>query len=1183
MTTGLGSRSPRPFLRRLAVLAAGLVLLAGAGLGLLLVRWWGERGAPPSGRLYVHGDFEGDEPLVVMTRQTSEGLAEQGLEQRDCFDVLVPSTGTSDRLCRGRGVRLWVGDALLDFTLGSRGTPRLSTAGVRLRPGDWLGSLADTRAANAPRHPIRAYGMPSRAARLALCDDGPCLHVDDTLGRLALVRTGSPVQVLAGTSPVLQDGDVLWLGLVPFAVTIAGDGIDRSVVLERSSARGGDRRWLGRLWHAEVPDADPDGSVPDRFEIRPMRVRYTPYNLSRQRTGFEGEDVLQRLVDGGWLCLDDIDTVPSGGPRGGNTVVPQIVWRPFEAPGCDLRPATGTQLAAAKAGMGVPASVWTPATVARTEDYRRARFGNLSYLSSVLVHQANEALAEGRYLEDATILAFAFDWRLRHGRDRFGQRSEQPQPYRLWGVRFGAVRQIRRQGEAVAGRLPAVLPRESTARHLMQVLDRRDELLTTFYLAGASDTGGKMGAVCLGSHQEPEVEPEEDNTESNTDAVGPVDIGPLAGLRPASGRHHPLGSIAFTDDPLTADWSPSAETACDGCRLLLKENDGLLEATIDGDCDGIANPSQTSLDDGDVVNLGTFRLRHARRGERPWLAATDPGTGRRLFADELHLGGGLRPIVGDATGLSGVEAALREYVADAGAIDGPAAESFELTIDGDLQLTATAIVEALARPEIEGHDPAPESVSVTVAILDARGGDLLAAVNFASANKAGGRLERRPPTSWELGSGQADVLQNPALRRRGAIGSTMKITGAYTLVNSGSLVPGPEIELRRRGTSFVETDGEKGAVYLDRGDVYPDRRRERPNRRRCSTGPHILPAGDAGYTTGTFVKRFAASCNNFFVMTGLRHIGSEPLRLTTPHGGRPIAGELQIDDRARGQVMLRLADPGEDPLVERLRDGLAVDFGDDDPSVGSTVPRSLYGVLMRLGFQPRPDLDVDDGEVPADLQFAHGGRQVRVPLVHDWFAPSSGDAGPRTPALRRGRDFSYLGVPSPARLDESTLRYPPPWAAGEPVTEIYDGRPRQVRRLPEGRADVQWSMLMIGQSGIEASALGLATLYAPAARVDGRAVSPCLFRDNCGDHRAGARVLDTGPLGGVRGDDTAQGAVLNEALASVLSPTGGSGRPGTGSARFGSVTGSVVFGFCTCSCAGAGVGVGADAGSSRSI
>ena len=191
-----------------------------------------------------------------------------------------------------------------------------------------------------------------------------CLEVHDRLRRLAVVRGGSgEVETLDGSRVVaLNHDDVVWLGLVPFRVGLEYDADGTPVVsLERARRplRGGDRRWLGRLWHSESPDLGGGAPAPARFEVHPMRRRYTPRNLSRQRTSFEGEDVVQRLVDGGWLCLD-------GG---------RVVWRPLERPGCGE---TGGENVA-------PPHPFED--VQQAEDYRRARRGDLSYLAGSLVRR----------------------------------------------------------------------------------------------------------------------------------------------------------------------------------------------------------------------------------------------------------------------------------------------------------------------------------------------------------------------------------------------------------------------------------------------------------------------------------------------------------------------------------------------------------------------------------------------------------------------------------------------------------------------------------------------------------------------------------------------------------------------------------------------------------------------------
>ncbi len=337
------SRQRRRVLRRLVIFAAVILVLSLSGLGLLLFRWWGERGAPPAGRLYVWGDFERAGRLAVLERQASPGNACFRVEIDGASSVRLQNSGASVSVCRGKPLRLWVDDALLDLTVGSRGVPRVSIAGLRAREGDLLGSLADSRRRGHPRFPLRAQGVPGTAGRVVACPPLPlpssleapaaelCLEVHDRLGRLAIARGDGRVDIPdPGDVARLDDGDALWLGLVAFVVWHSRDAeledagpaliLDRIERLRprrrgdqpRASDLGGDRRWLGRLWHVESPD--PSAEVPDRFEIFPERLRYTPHNLSRQRTNLEGEDVLQRLIDGGWLCLE---TSAGGGSAAG--------------------------------------------------------------------------------------------------------------------------------------------------------------------------------------------------------------------------------------------------------------------------------------------------------------------------------------------------------------------------------------------------------------------------------------------------------------------------------------------------------------------------------------------------------------------------------------------------------------------------------------------------------------------------------------------------------------------------------------------------------------------------------------------------------------------------------------------------------------------------------------------------
>ncbi len=1119
--------------RRLVFLALALAILGVVGFGLLAFRWSGRQGEPPSGQLYVLGEFA-EERVLVRLHPRPEGRGDPG---RACYDVEVPGVEGADarlpgeqpaalrRLCRGKPIRVWVDDALLAITVGARGVPRLSIAGLRVDSGDRIGSLADPDDDGRPhpRYPLRGYGIPGLAALRVDCEPvdvagkppAACIEVRDRLGRLAVVRAADGVEVVDrlqfGGRYRLFHHDVLWLGLVPFRVRIEQSGnqgpptlelrridrvrarrahaqtekgtqtVDERDGRERVPERGGDRRWLGRLWPVEVPDP---GEGARRFEVRSMKKRYTPHHLSRQRTNFEGEDVLQRLIDGQWLCLGK-----------GMDGVGRIVWRPPYEPGCR--------------SLGEPAELpfdeMQAPSPAALSDYFRARSGDLAFLTGTLIDATNAALSDESYLEDPTALPLTFDWHLAlpAGTANGPQGLPQPVPEELWGARFGITRQARRSVADSHGQRPEIRPRASTARHLVQVL-RGEKLLASFYLPHREAEA--RGAICLGRH-----------------------TGDATPYRASSGGHHPLGSAAFAGDPNSGSWSEDPGAPCRGCLLSLTVTAGAgerspLALALTGDCSDLkreGTDSDPAWLPEQVLSWRDLRLRHVRRSAPPWLVLTDPATGRRHFAEEFSVRGGLEPLLGDAAAFSGVEAALSEYLDDGAEISAP--EFLELSIDGDLQLAATAIVHHLARDVLARQEAGTEQVPVTAVVLDAVDGEVLAVVNASSSGAARFHHGKEPPLSaWSLGSGQVKRAENAALLRRRALGSTMKITGGYALINN-DLPSGPEITERRRGTAVRESPapGGGGRIFLHHSSP---RRRLRAGRRECSTGAHFLPAGDAGFTEGTLVRRFAQSCNNFFVLAGFRHAGSRPAALSEwrrrdgPAGAdqeEPLAGrdELLIDARKADEVTLVQPAFETQPLVERIRDGLASDFRPGEPS----IPRSLYGILFRLGFHPRPSLFARSGVAPAELAFEHRGQTVRIPLAHGWFTSPEASV----PALRPGRDFAYPGIPSPTRLDETTF--------STAASEWYDAERREVRRLTaDGQwADVQYAMLLIGQSNVEISTLGLASLYAPVARRDGRAVRPCLFRDSCGDQRQGDQVIDP-----------QRAAVLNLALRAVLSRGG---------------------------------------------
>lgn len=1073
---------PQFLLSRLTFIGLLLTVLGLIGLYLLFFRWAGHDGAPPTTHLFVQGDFRAGQPLAWLERveeatdllcyrvQVAPDLAPES----DLVSEPLPADDAEGNLlCAGQRRVVRVGEARLELGISGGGTPSVSVAGFHPRTGDWLGSWADPRRGQqSPRFPLRGDGVPGRAAQVVECPGSGgavgsaarlCLRLEDRLGRTAVVKKGGALKndLTFGDPVELAADDRLWLGLLELRVLAAADGLyfEREPLLRPGGrqntdalsvlAEGGDRRWLGRPGHLEVPDPATYPTPVERYEIYPMRDRYNPAHLSRQRTNFEGEDTLQLLIDGGWLCLEPaVEDLP-----------PRVDWRPLHRPGC-----------ADSIDMFSPQSTSAQPTSA-VALYRRARYGDMAFLTHNLLATVNRALAERLYLEDPTALPFAFEWWLVHD-SRRGDLSPQPWPRTLWGVRFGTTRQQQQAQSAEIRPLPDIVPRASTALQILQVW-RGEDLAASFYLPATS----REGSLCLGR---PRGESWQD-------------------YKARAGSHLPLGSVAFSRDPREGAWTSDPAAGCGGCRLRLTATGAVADPEACRDLEH-TGPGR--------FIWGPFQI-HTVRREPPWLATTDRGDGRRHFAQEMYVEAGLAPLLGDAAGLSGVEAALRRH-RDRG---GASAPQYELTVDGDLQLAALSVVDHHARHLIKSSDE-DEKVKVSAVILDARNGALLSVVNWSRAGSdALAHDTWIEPTAWELGSAQATGAQNLAFTRRGAVGSTMKITAAYTLLNN-QLPPGSDTKTSDGGVREVPREetpknGRDGKMGLARVEGGPGS----PAWRGCSSR-HVLPTRDRHFNQGTFVQRFANSCNNFFVLAGLRHASAQPLALEQLRPGQratPPPDRLSIES-ANGRLVLRQPSFDHLALADRFRAGLAAD------TASPALPRSWFGVLYRLGFQPRPrpTYELID-KVASSLRFDHRGTRVTLPLVDSWFTSAT------APTLEAGRQFAYPSVPSPGRFDE----------VGS-TEEVYGSQPFTVQRGDEGFADVQYSMLLIGQADLELSALGLAVLYAPAVRTDGRAIQPCLFVEACGDQRVGEKVLDSEAA-----------PILHEALQAVLDRTvNGTAAPG---------------------------------------
>lgn len=1054
--------SSRRVLRTYVWLVASLLVMASAGLFLLLFRWNGKQGDPPVARLYVPGPHDSGKPLLVLEETDEDGCYRlkpapaQGGEE-----ICRPRTRRPDR--RPSSARLESGKSLLEVSLRASGAPLIAVVGGRFFEGDWIGSSSDPRQGSHPL-PLRGYGAPHRAARVVRCKPEPgspaCIQVEDRLGRLSIVRRKRardlPNPLRAGEVYSLADGDQLWLGLVRFDVRVTPQALELAIPTGGTPSgdvwRGGDRRWLGRLWPVEPPESLPKGVVrPKVFEVYPLTVKYEPGHLSRRRTNLEAEDVLQRLVDGEWLCLE------RGKPD-------RLAWRSLDEPGCTEPRHSAVSDEASR-------------------DYRLARSGRLASEVERLVSRTNALLASRAYLEDPSTLPFSWDWTLARLPDRPAA-APQPVPVKLWGIRFGELWSGWSQPSGKDDlHLPEVVLRSSTARHLLQVFDERGELAQTFYLRGARGAGG---AVCLGGSLERFL--------------------PEDRLSDAAGDHHPLAGVALASGSGGDAWDATASTGCGGCRLeIVPETGGGVLLRSTGSCDALQREGGTGtgswrLRPGDTVlwsGSPQLKLRYVRREATAWVAVSDPRTRRRVFSSEFYDRAGLAPLLGESGGAAGVEAAVQRMAGETDARD-----PVELSIDGDLQLAAASVIRREAqRATRDRKGTALGEPEITAVILDAVSGEVLAAVSHPAGRMTGGLVER--PTAWDRGSRQAGPGVNLAFLRRRPVGSVMKIAGLYALVNNGVRAGESEGALAIEGG----LPGEKPGISISHASV-PDPRDPRLHR-TCFTGPHGLPVDDQGFTTGLVEERFARSCNGFFILTGFRFAGPSPLAFGGASGARVEAGG--------GQLILRLQD--QPKLAEVLRSGLAADFRTPD-----RPPRSLYGILHRLGFHPglaeRREVKAwsEACRAPETWSFGRGSTDtVRVDLAHDWL-----QGGTATPELCPGRDFVYPTIPSPGRMDPDHISFEEYGAANRVPVQ------RQVR---DGSfPDIQYARFLIGQDDLAMSALGLATLFAPAARQDGRAVRPCLFREQCQPGRAGAPVLDT--------SRTEQMESLNRALKAVMTEGG---------------------------------------------
>lgn len=1031
--------------RRSAFLFLLLSLTPFGGLAVMF-KWYGDRGDPTTSRLYVPLRGESGGALVSGDPVPGKPL---------CYAVHdVAVSGKQQEVCYEKPLRLRLKEgATVLIAVGSTGAPSVSVVGGDFATDDWIGSNASLTGQN-PRIPLRSYGAPGKAAQVVTCtqpllaaattDSVWCIRVVDRLRRLAIVNAQGAVRRLGVDSTyLLQAGDQFWMGLAPYDVGAAAETPTARPTLQLTlrtrhdpDGADGDRRWLGRMMPIDLVDSDtarPANAPREAFAVYPMHVRYTLRNLSRQRTDFEAEDLVQRMVDAELLCLNAPDS--------------RVVWRTVGSPGCITRYA-------------VPDTSSTRLQA----DYDLARVGFLAPLVSRLVERTNALISTRDYLRDPSRLALDFDWEMRELPHTIGvavgESPMQPAPRELWGVHHGATR-ASLDPRVIHSSAKTVSFSGGTSTVMVDVLQRGRKLVEF----AAQNPRGKavgtlLGAVCVGG--------------AVANGVAPISRTALLGV----GGVHANGALTWAAD--------QAARCASGCRIELQAHDMTGRTLQFQSGTGCRIPPRklsmkgklNVLDVGDSLETGIANmvLRFRFRGEQPlaaWKPAGNPSwSAAGEFVDSALVG----PLLGLPAAQSGILAAVNDYQSERGGADSEASQA--LTIDGDLQKILARIVREAIATRVGKFAGAKEtSRRVSAVVMDGENGAVLASVS-AGADAVSPTFFRNTPSAWELASEQAKGSENTAFVRRGPIGSTMKVATLYALSNDPAVGHGP---LDGAGT-VTEGPGKGvgGAIYLARYGN-PNIR----NPRQC-LGRHQLPRTSAAVTHELIAQNFAKSCNGFFSIAGIMYASGQPASLSAAPAADDSLG-IKIVQKRDSAIFVMSDKPS---IGDRIRRGIAadVDAGDDH------VPHSLYGVLLRLGFSPM--IDLDPGERTVRIRAAHeyafdlNTRRMPVTLHDDWFAGTGNG-----PALASGRDFNYPTVPSASRFGGQAVAPEYADALTVPITGQSDANP-----------SVDLALLLIGQGEVEASALTLAIMYSPMARVDGRVIKPCLIQAMC--HNAmGARVV----------------------------------------------------------------------------
>lgn len=908
---------------------------------------------------------------------------------------------------------------------------------------------------------------------------------------LAKTRVG----LAQGEAILVDERDLVWVGQVPLRIRRKEGLILLSVPEETWTTLAGDRRWMALelpWWPlAKAANIEPEKHVfwsRESLFNTPAWPFHWRTHLQDSRVEYEQEELFQSFIDHELLCL-----APDAR---------SLTWNLRTGIGCD-----------GSAAPAPPTELWRDAEQAA---YRPGT-------KRILEVTAESLSGLPEHTPDPAGMVFVFDWAFELNADGELYRV----PVRLLGVRPGSTRNgppeapPRYDGtdacalaKAGVGTPPIDVTAGSTSAYLEVVEDGPLTEGTTLVIPGSRGSAkGPVAALCAWTGSK---------VPANAGKFDAAASSKLSGLREvvSLGQLHVRGE---SKGGTTLFWSAAPQAtvpngAEGACAALVHADDGwTLLASGDANQirvgEALAETARIPLADGARVRIGSGK-------NLLDLVFHDPVSPDHAAYSEVQAGhverrypfGALAsPIIGYGPLAGGLEGAgspelwkqANQAWRDAACKDAAAPAGISLTLRGDLQRIVAGEVAAMGEACASGDPrctPKGDGVTASAVLLDSKTGDVLAVGNWPSFDPQNPdqteALRRSLRLAGPGGTITVPDLENKAFLRARNAGSAYKLATAYTLGREGWLTDPPKANdsafACKRFTWYAPRAGSADPVLLAPGYA-PNGPRSQP----C--GHHAVNLTDAN---AGFHDAFRYSINLYFGLVPFAVLPDSGVRYERPH------------------VVGSLADPLANPLG-----------GESGLWVYNHEGSADLGITLAADFDVAHDIAPNNPFLTTLLGLGHRYHYPKVGggTYYTQYADGVGDtvfptaASPWLPGLVVGSGFRYPSMVGP---EAYAVEGVPGWSERDVVLSIRDTVP-STQAIRVGTSSIrEYSRVGYGMGGVEASALSLAVMGSPMARIDGGVVTPKLIQSPA--QPAAAPVTPGFVSQGRAAIESAMRAVVNE-------------------------------------------------------